>query len=390
MPITSIKLQSYGGGGLSLGQDSIEESWSAVYKVCCTGQCAIDPRCMILEAFVFSDSNSDPFPTLGEQWPPVSVPANTCAGSLAVASAIVPGKVVQGAKNTCCWTVTVNYSIQSEDVSSTGDPMDVCPQVVEYEETEEVAVEEALFLGAYEETAVNPDGYDDQSTLTNAQVGGSACTPPCLNAPVVNLVDVDLKCAGGMMTKGRCYKPVNTAGVEFEEPFTTTRRKKGYRITYNLPDYDPTEYKCFEDTTNCEGYWLEVPCRNFRVPVPVGQGLMRSISGSPATYNGINYWKVTFDILIDPRGNCRDVLSRGYSRRVCKDDPVGHGDGETIQADPVAGQPNTQAIESNGFSTTEPVPLGLDGQPLKDDAARVRMRYCFPACTDHRTIVIPA
>lgn len=411
--IESIKLESLGGSGFTFdNENGIGENWNAVYKICLTGKCAVDPRCVILDATLAGTSLGDFFPGLGTLWPPNQSGESSFAScdltSAARATAISLGDpFIEDCK--CCYRATVSYTIldggdqtdPNDPDADPNDPISFCPRLEPYEVEQEELVENATFLGVYS-VDHNANGQQIVDDEGNPVEGATNCNQ-CPRAYDEILLPVE-NC-NVSLSPGDCSPIVNAAGQQIEPLPTKIRRLKGYRVTYNFPSFDADFYTCFEGTINCESFQLEIPCRVFTKTFAPFSAKLLSVQGRPATFNGpdgdLNYWEVTFDILEDPQGFCSDYANRGTQVSNCGGDPDFHGgivaildpedpgyiQGISTNPSPAAGVPNTRVVrDQDGFAATEPVMLDDAGRAERE-GAQWYLRYCPDRCTNFADVV---
>lgn len=378
MAVTKVTTINSGGGGVSFDQQNgLSESWTVTFRVC--GDCRQDPRSMILEAI-----DLGLLPDIGDQWDFSTGPVDDL-----FATSISPGSYSeQGCL--CCLEVTVSYSIVEN-------PIEMCPTIETYYQEEERVIESAEFFGAWED-----DGSNNNC---------KRCEEPF--QPEFSELD---NCAVKRELDS-CGPIVNAAGQYLEPLPTKIHRLKGYRFTFNYPDFDGDLSSCHEGAINCDSFEFEIPCCNFTKSFAAKTAMLVAVTASPETRQlgatEEKYWAVTFDILEDPDGWCVDYLNRGLHVTNCPDDTDFHGgsvggvcivngqvdesvDSEALCDDsfgdwqPAPGVPTTRPVfNQDGFTATEPVNLGLDGQALGPDDDPVYLQYCAYPCTDYANEVLP-
>ncbi len=161
----------------------------------------------------------------------------------------------------------------------------------------------------------------------------------------------------------------NSVGVPFDPPVERDHARINLRITRNHKEFPVNDIWWYQDTIN--GTDIRVLAPGFDVLIPAHWGKMMSISGTPALLGGLSFYRVTYEIHIEPGlFDMEDhpwrpkILDRGLTRQTTPEEDAAHDD-----YDKGAGmRPGNVNIKDNtGQAISEPVLLNGAGQTLKGD-----------------------
>ena len=162
----------------------------------------------------------------------------------------------------------------------------------------------------------------------------------------------------------------NSVGTPFDPPIERDHARINLRITRNHREFPVNDIWWYQDTINATDIRVVAP--GFDVLIPAHWGKMMSISGTPAEINGFSFYRVTYEIHIEPGlFDMEDhpwrpkILDRGLTRQATAEE-----DASFDNYDPETGEnrPGNVNIKDNtGQAISEPVLLNGAGKTLKGD-----------------------
>lgn len=269
--------------------------------------------------------------------------------------------------NVHCWvTVTVGYTQPDQDTpkspkphpqhNTDEDPVNWKPEIVVRKQPVVKALSSSKFLGAY-------------------QVGSS--TLVALSNGVVNM-------------PLNSEQPIqNAAGIRSQEQATEEQYDQLIEITTYAAEWDPNfVFGDYDGAVNNGDVAIVIPEWNYNRVFSKYHLKMGAITGVPGyrewrdntgTKHSRTFWRVTYPIMFRKTGWYSDVDNSSLVR-VYRDNsnPIPDGIGGTLTAaDFAPGTAWTGPITEgrDKLAITEPVAIGLDGQPLAGRTAPYRLRY---------------
>ena len=166
---------------------------------------------------------------------------------------------------------------------------------------------------------------------------------------------------GGLDTEGPV---VNSAMVPFNPPLERNATRIQLRYTKNLAEYPRAIAGIFHRAVNQEACTFHFKRQGLKWTVHPYTAQCVSINGSFQESNDEQYWRVTWQILIDEEFGFREkVVDRGLHARAMVGDPDGRGGTITsVAADQVTWR---RITDKSGNPVSEPVLLNGNGQPLQ-------------------------
>lgn len=159
---------------------------------------------------------------------------------------------------------------------------------------------------------------------------------------------------------------ISSAMQVYDPPLTEEVSYPVLRITRSERGYDGGTYDEYIDTINVDEFAIEKPWYLFSESFAPYTVMMNDISAALHFHNGFSYWRVMYELYIDPSGWDVELPDRDVVARAMPGDPNGKG-GTWSNDDFVAGMPrNRQLLDPNGVPINRPVLLDGDGQPLEN------------------------
>ena len=155
---------------------------------------------------------------------------------------------------------------------------------------------------------------------------------------------------------------VNSAMVVFNPPLERNATRISIRYAKNVQDFPIATAKTFHRAVNAKAVTFNFRFQKLKIAVEPFTCQCVSINGSFNEANGKKFWRVTWDLIIDPQHGFREkVVDRGLHARAMYGDPDGRGGFIT---DDAAALKWRRITDTNGNPISEPVLLNGNGQPL--------------------------
>ena len=166
---------------------------------------------------------------------------------------------------------------------------------------------------------------------------------------------------GGRDTEGPV---VNSAMIPFNPPLERNATRISLRYSKNLEEYPQQQAAQFHRAVNEEAVTFDFKYQKLKFAIEPYKAQCVAINGTFNEANGIKFWRVTWDILVDDEFGFREkVVDRGLHARAMVGDPDGRGGTITsVSADQVTWR---RITDKNGNPVSEPVLLNGNGQPLQ-------------------------
>jgi len=162
----------------------------------------------------------------------------------------------------------------------------------------------------------------------------------------------------------------NSVGTPFDPPIERDHARINLRITRNHREFPVNDIWWYQDTVNATDIRVLAP--NFDLLIPKHWGKMMSISGTPSEINGISFYRVTYEIHIEPGlFDMEDhpwrpkILDRGLTRKSTPEEDASHDMYDPATGGMVPGNVNIK--DNTGQAISEPVLLNGAGGTLKGD-----------------------
>ena len=162
----------------------------------------------------------------------------------------------------------------------------------------------------------------------------------------------------------------NSVGTPFDPPIERDHARINLRITRNHKRFPVNDIFWYQDTVNATD--IKVVAPNFDLLIPKHWGKMMSVSGTPAEINGFPFYRVAYEIHIEPGLFDMDdhpwrmkILDRGLTRQSTPEEDAAHDN-----YDPATGENrpgNVNIKDTTGQAISEPVLLNGKGKTLKGD-----------------------
>ena len=194
---------------------------------------------------------------------------------------------------------------------------------------------------------------------------------------------------------GQLGPVVNSANNVYDPPLQIERSLMSLRITKNLPNYPAELARMFSEAVNERAFAINNPKYGFKLLVPKWAAKCEGITGSSQSEGNVNYWEVSYDLLIDfmpppekvslrfagepASGWHADVLDRGFHRRGQAGDL--NEAGVAISSSDDAKLLRSKKIRITdmqgdlGEPLADPSPLNGLGQPLQPGEESVYLHY---------------
>jgi len=161
---------------------------------------------------------------------------------------------------------------------------------------------------------------------------------------------------------------VNSAGTPYDPPLERDHARINLRITRNHQTFPINDVWWYQDTINTSD--VKVLAHGFEMIIPPHWAKMMSISGTPAEINGQHFYRVTYEMHIEPGFFVEEdhpwrpkVLDRGLMRRSRAEEDSDKDPYDQDKDDP--GKENIK--DSTGQAVMEPVLLNGAGNTLVSD-----------------------
>ena len=178
---------------------------------------------------------------------------------------------------------------------------------------------------------------------------------------------------GAIFIENGAEVPVtNSAGVRFVPGETRDDSRMVITITKNLQDFPIDQAEEYKDAVNADSFNVTLSPRQTKrfQKLTVKNG---NIGGSYEFTNEIFYWRVTYELHVNPDGWNRALVDRGVEARALLGDDDGKGGEINVLND---GEPALRRLtDQEGVPISDPVRFDGNGQPLQEGSPAIFMTY---------------